>query len=53
MAGNLDTQSVVASSPGEVAATTSTKPPQFLFGNDNLRIKMRIDLIEWNAGGAQ
>jgi hypothetical protein len=34
--------------PGEVA-TTPTKGPQFLFGNATLRIKARIDMIEWNA----
>ena len=38
-------------SPGEVAAAPSTKGPQFLFGNSNLRIKARIDLIEWKAKG--
>ena len=41
--------SVVNSSPGEVAATTSVQGPQFLFGDASLRIKARIDLIEWNA----
>jgi len=37
------------SSPGAVAATTSTKGPQYLFGNGTLRVKARIDLIEWTA----
>ncbi|MCE0482671.1 MAG: Amuc_1100 family pilus-like protein [Methylacidiphilales bacterium] len=39
--------SVVDSSPGAVAAATSTKPPQFLFGNAMLHIRARIDMIEW------
>jgi len=42
--------SVVGTSPGEVAATTSTKGPQFLFGNSTLKIKARVDMIEWTAG---
>jgi predicted metal-binding protein len=41
--------SVTDSSPGEVAATTSTKGPQYLFGNSTLKVKARIDLIEWTA----
>ena len=44
------------SSPGTVAATTSDKGPQFLFGDETLRIKARIDMIEWKAspkGGGQ
>ena len=48
MAGS-PSASVTDSSPGEVAATTSTKGPQFLFGNSTLKIKARIDMIEWNA----
>ena len=35
--------------PGEVAATTSTKGPQFLFGDATLKVKARIDMIEWDA----
>jgi hypothetical protein len=45
--------SVVDTSPGEVAATTSTKGPQFLFGNSMLKIKARIDMIEWNSTGGR
>jgi hypothetical protein len=41
--------SVVDTSPGEVAATTSTKGPQYLFGNSTLQVKARIDMIEWIA----
>jgi hypothetical protein len=41
--------SVTSSSPGEVAATTSTKGPQFLFGNSILKVKVRVDMIQWNA----
>jgi len=37
------------SSPGSVAASTPEKGPQFLFGNEILRIKMRVDLIEWKG----
>jgi hypothetical protein len=32
-----------------VAATTSTKGPQYLFGNSTLQVKARIDMIEWIA----
>jgi len=42
--------SVVGTAPGEVAATTTTKGPQFLFGDSTLKIKVRIDMIEWKAG---
>ena len=42
--------SVVATSPGEVASTTTIKGPQFLFGQSTLMIKARIDLIEWKGG---
>jgi hypothetical protein len=42
--------SVIDTPPGEVAATASTKGPQFLFGgNSTLKIKARIDMIEWKA----
>jgi hypothetical protein len=41
--------SVTDSAPGEVAATASTKGPQFLFGNATIKIKAQIDMIEWNA----
>jgi hypothetical protein len=40
--------SLTDSSPGEVASTTSTLGPQHLFGYDTLRIRARIDLIQWN-----
>jgi hypothetical protein len=39
--------------PGEVAATSSTKGPQFLFGNSTLKIKARIDMIEWKVENSQ
>jgi hypothetical protein len=45
--------SVTDSAPGEVAATTSTKGPQFLFGDSTLKVKARIDLIEWDAEVSQ
>jgi hypothetical protein len=41
--------SVVSSAPGEVANTTSTKGPQKFFGYSTLKIKARIDMIEWHA----
>jgi hypothetical protein len=41
--------SVTDSAPGEIAATASTKGPQFLFGNAMIKVKARIDMIEWNA----
>jgi hypothetical protein len=41
--------SVIDTSPGEVASTTSTKGPQYLFGNETLAVKARIDMIEWTA----
>ena len=42
--------SVVGTAPGEVAATTPpTKGPQFLFGDSTIKIKMRLDMIEWKA----
>jgi len=44
------TPSMNDTSPGEVAASAPTKGPQFLFGNSFLKVKMRIDMIEWNAG---
>jgi hypothetical protein len=49
LAGTPASPSVVDTSPGEVAATPSTKGPQFLFGNSTLKIKARIDMIEWTA----
>ena len=41
--------SLINSSPGEVAATQSTVGPQFLFGDETLRVHARIDLIEWHG----
>jgi hypothetical protein len=41
--------SVTDSSPGQVAATVSTAGPQYLFGNSVLKVKARIDMIEWTA----
>jgi hypothetical protein len=45
---------VTDTAPGAVAATTSNssnsgKGPQFLFGNETLHIKARIDMIEWHG----
>ena len=49
MAGTTPTApSVVASAPGEVAASTPTVGPQYLFGNTILHVTLRIDMIEWN-----
>jgi hypothetical protein len=41
--------SVIGTSPGEVAATTSTVGPQYLFGNSTLTVTARVDMIEWIA----
>jgi hypothetical protein len=41
--------SVIDTAPGEVAATTSTLGPQYLFGNSTLKVRARIDMIEWNT----
>jgi len=35
--------------PGEVAATVSTMGPQYLFGNSTIKVKARVDMIEWKA----
>jgi hypothetical protein len=40
---------VTDSSPGSVGAGKSDRGPQFLFGNETLQIKMRIDMIEWHG----
>lgn len=45
-AGN---SSVVGSAPGEVAATTSSLGPQYLFGDSHLTVTIRIDMIEWKG----
>jgi hypothetical protein len=41
--------SVTDSQPGEVAATTTAQPPQFLFGDGTLHVRALVDLIEWNG----
>ena len=38
---------VLDSSPGAVSGSKSTRGPQFLFGNEYLHIKVRLDMIEW------
>jgi hypothetical protein len=48
MAGSNDVN-VTLADPGHVAATVSTKGPQYLFGNSTLQVKVRVDLIEWLA----
>jgi hypothetical protein len=40
---------VLDSSPGAVASTQSTVGPQKFFGYATLKVKARIDMIEWNA----
>ena len=48
MAGPPPDTSAISTSPGEVAqAPAPTKGPQFLFGNANIEVKARIDMIEW------
>lgn len=49
IAGTPPDPSVVNSSPGEVADTSSTKGPQFLFGDATLKVVLRVDMIEWKA----
>lgn len=50
MAGSsASNTSVVNSSPGQVAAAQSTVGPQFLFGNEILHIRARVDMIEWHG----
>jgi hypothetical protein len=41
---------VLDSTPGTVASTKSNRGPQFLFGNEILHVKARIDMIEWKGG---
>jgi hypothetical protein len=41
--------SIVNSSPGAVAAAQPTVGVQYLFGDETLHIRMRIDLIEWHG----
>ena len=42
---------VLDSSPGAVGSggSKSVKGPQFLFGNETLHIKIRVDMIEWRG----
>jgi hypothetical protein len=49
MAGGPNDINVTGQDPGVVANTVSTKGPQYLFGNQTLHVKMRVDLIEWLA----
>jgi len=44
-----DTPSVTTTDPGTVGATHSTLGPQYLFGNQTLHVKIRIDLIDWST----
>jgi len=46
-----DQPSIVNSSPGAVAASTPTATVglQYLFGDEALHIRMRIDLIDWHG----
>jgi hypothetical protein len=44
---------MTGSSPGEVAATTSTSGPQFLFGNETITVKLRVDMIDWTAKASE
>jgi len=41
--------SMVDTSPGEVAATNSNQPPQYLFGNATLHVRILVDLVDWNG----
>ena len=51
MAGtnNNNGASVVNSSPGAAAAAQPTIGVQYLFGDETLHIRMRIDLIDWHG----
>jgi len=46
---DLDKLAGVSPDASGAVATPSTKGPQFLFGNETLHIKVRIDMIEWNG----
>jgi len=48
LAGTPDS-SVVNSPPGEVGMAVNTKGPQKFFGYSTIKIKARIDMIEWNV----
>jgi hypothetical protein len=41
--------SVADTAPGGVGASKSSRGPQFLFGNETLHVKVRIDMIEWKG----
>jgi hypothetical protein len=41
--------SLINSSPGAVAAAQPTVGVQYLFGNETLHIRMRVDLIDWHG----
>jgi hypothetical protein len=38
-----------AAAPGDATTAASTRGPQYLFGNSVLKVKARIDMIEWTA----
>jgi hypothetical protein len=42
-------QGVLDSTPGAVSAQSKPRAPQFLFGNEIIHVKARIDLIEWKG----
>ena len=48
---NAGLMSLVHSSPGEVGAKRPASPtgPQFLFGDETLHVRARIDLIDWHG----
>jgi hypothetical protein len=41
--------SIINSSPGAVAAAQPTVGVQYLFGNETLHIRLRVDLIDWHG----
>ena len=53
--GDLDklagppSQGVIDSTPGAVTNQSKARAPQFLFGNEIIHVKARIDLIEWKG----
>ena len=40
---------VIDSTPGGVSSQAKARPPQFLFGNETIHVKARIDMIEWKG----
>jgi len=48
IAGTTD-NTITDKDPGGQAANVSTKGPQYLFGNQTLHVKARIDLIDWST----